>query len=74
MPTASVYQGEAKADSDFGTAGTLEGWQAGIAAMAVNNPMLALSLCAAFAGPVLEKVNAESGGATPDRRILYRQK
>jgi putative DNA primase/helicase len=57
-----VYQSESKADSDFGTAGTLEGWQAGIAAMAVGNPMLALSLCAAFAGPVLEKVNAESGG------------
>lgn len=57
-----VYQNESKADSDFGTAGTLQGWQDGIAAMAVGNPMLALSLCAAFAGPVLAKVNAESGG------------
>ncbi|WP_300077017.1 DUF927 domain-containing protein [Giesbergeria sp.] len=57
-----VYQSEFKADSEFGTAGTLEGWQSGIAAMAVGNPMLVLSLCAAFAGPVLVKVNAESGG------------
>ena len=58
-----VYQSESKADSDFGTAGTLEGWQAGVSAMAVGNPTLGLSLCAAFAGPVLAKVNAESGGA-----------
>ena len=57
-----VYQSANKADSDFGTAGTLQGWQTGIAAMAVGNPMLVLSLCAAFAGPVLAKVNAESGG------------
>lgn len=57
-----VYQSEAVGNPDFGTAGTLQGWQAGIGAMAVGNPMLALSLCAAFAGPVLAKVNAESGG------------
>lgn len=57
-----VYQTGSKADSDFGTAGTLEGWQTGVAAMAVGNPMLVLALCAAFAGPVLAKVNAESGG------------
>lgn len=57
-----VYQTGSKADSDFGTAGTLEGWQTGVAAMAVGNPMLGLALCTAFAGPVLAKVNAESGG------------
>ncbi|SEQ32473.1 DUF927 domain-containing protein [Giesbergeria anulus] len=57
-----VYQSEDRASGEYGTAGTLQGWQAGIAAMAVGNPMLALGLCAAFAGPVLAKVHAENGG------------
>lgn len=57
-----VYQSDSSGDSDFGTAGSLEGWRAGIGAMAVNNPMLALAICTAFAGPILAKVNAESGG------------
>lgn len=57
-----VYQTDSKGDSDFGTAGTLEGWQAGIGAMAIGNPMLALAICTAFAGPLLAKCNAESGG------------
>lgn len=57
-----VFQSDSKGDSDFGTAGTLEGWQAGIGAMAIQNPMLALAICTAFAGPLLAKVNAESGG------------
>lgn len=57
-----VYQSDTVGDADFGTAGTLEGWQAGIAAMAVGNPMLALAICTALAGPLLSKCNAESGG------------
>ena len=57
-----VFQSDSKGDSDFGTAGTLEGWQAGIGAMAIQNPMLALAICTGFAGPLLAKVNAESGG------------
>ena len=57
-----VYQTDSKGDSDFGTAGTLKGWQAGIGAMAIDNPMLALAICTAFAGPLLAKCNAESGG------------
>jgi putative DNA primase/helicase len=42
--------------------GTLEGWQAEIAARAVGNPMLVIALSAAFAGPLLKPCNAESGG------------
>ncbi len=57
-----VFQNGGAGDSDFGTAGTLQGWQAGIGAMAVGNPMLALAICTAFAGPLLAKCNAESGG------------
>lgn len=57
-----VYQSETKGDTDYGTAGTLEGWQSNISAMAIDNPMLALAICTAFAGPLLYKCNAESGG------------
>jgi hypothetical protein len=35
-------------------AGTLDGWRAEIAARAVGNPLFALALSAAFAGPLLE--------------------
>ncbi|NUB09722.1 DUF927 domain-containing protein [Azospirillum sp. Vi22] len=52
----------------FGTAtevkprGTFEGWRAEVAALAVGNSRLAFSLSAAFAGPLLYLLNAESGG------------
>lgn len=42
--------------------GTLEGWQAEVAALAVGNSRLAFALSAAFAGPLLYLLNAESGG------------
>ncbi|WP_084153788.1 DUF927 domain-containing protein [Simplicispira psychrophila] len=57
-----VYQTEGRTADEYTTAGTLAGWQAGTAAMAVDNPLLVLSLCAAFAGPVLARCGAESGG------------
>lgn len=43
-------------------AGSLVEWKAGIAARAEGNPLLTLALSAAFAGPILGKCNAESGG------------
>lgn len=48
--------------AEYATAGTLEGWREAIAARAVGNPVLGLALCAAFAGPVLARCNAEGGG------------
>lgn len=60
---ASVaYQSETRAADEYTQRGTLHGWQEGTAALAVGNPLLALALCAAFAGPVLARVNMESGG------------
>ena len=44
------------------TAGTLDGWRAGIAAPAVGNPLLLLALSASFAGPLLGRCLTESGG------------
>ncbi len=57
-----IYQTEGRAADEYTTAGTLAGWQAGTAAMAVGNPLLVLALAAAFAGPVLARCGAESGG------------
>ena len=60
---ASVaYQSGERGSDEYAAAGTLPGWQAGIAAMAVGNPLLVLGICAAFAGPVLARCGQESGG------------
>lgn len=56
-----IYQG-ARDAGDFGTAGTLEDWQRHISALAVGNPLLMLALSTAFAGPLLQRCHAESGG------------
>ena len=57
-----AYQSGERGSEEYTTAGTLAGWQAGTAALAVGNPLLVLALSAAFAGPVLARCNAESGG------------
>lgn len=46
----------------YGVAGTLESWQADVAARAVGNPMLMLGISAALAGVLLEKLNIDGGG------------
>lgn len=57
-----TYQSDHAGGDEYTMRGTLAGWQAGTAALAVGNPMLALALCTAFAGPVLAIVGADSGG------------
>lgn len=57
-----AYQSGERGSEEYTLSGTLEGWQAGTAALAVGNPLLVLALSAAFAGPVLARCNAESGG------------
>jgi putative DNA primase/helicase len=60
---ASVaYQSGDRGQDEYTQAGTLVGWKTGIAAIAVGNPLLMLAISAAFAGPVLARCNAESGG------------
>ena len=44
------------------TAGTLAGWQAEVAALAVGNPMAAFAMSGAFAGPLLLPLGEVSGG------------
>lgn len=42
--------------------GTLEGWQAGVAAKAIGNPLAAFTISCAFAGPLLLPAGEVSGG------------
>ena len=56
-----VFQG-GRDGAEYATAGTLNGWRDAVAARAVGNRVLGLALCAAFAGPVLARCNAEGGG------------
>ncbi len=57
-----IFQSGECSHDEHTVGGSFEGWQSEIAARAVNNPMLALALSAAFAGPMLKPCNAESGG------------
>lgn len=58
-----IFQSGERGHDEYTRAGTLTEWQAEIAARAVGNPLLTLALSAAFAGPLLERCNAEGGGA-----------
>ena len=59
----TILQAEhASADAAYRAAGTLAGWQSGVAALAVGNDRLALFLAAAFAGPLLDVLGEPSGG------------
>jgi putative DNA primase/helicase len=57
-----TYQSGERGHDEYTQAGTLEGWRAGIAARAVGNPLLLFAMSASFAGPILVRCNAESGG------------
>ncbi|MCO5118770.1 MAG: DUF927 domain-containing protein [Burkholderiaceae bacterium] len=57
-----IFQSGERGHDEHTRAGTLDGWREGVAAHAIGNPLLALALSAAFAGPLLGKCNAEGGG------------
>lgn len=63
-PRASgvIFQTGERGHDEHTRAGTLAGWQSGIAALAVGNPLLMLALSASFAGPLLQRCNGDSGG------------
>ena len=63
-PAASgvIFQSRERGHEEHTRGGTLAGWQSDIAARAVGNPILVLTLSASFAGPLLAPCNAESGG------------
>lgn len=57
-----IFQSGERGHEEHTRAGSLEGWQSGIAAKAKNNPLLTLAISASFAGPMLQRCNAEGGG------------
>ena len=57
-----IFQSGERGHDEHTRAGTLAGWREEIAARAVGNPLLLLALSASFAGPLLERCNAEGGG------------
>lgn len=57
-----TFQSAEYGTTEYVTGGTLEGWRDGVAALASGNPVLLVGLSVAFAGPLLKKCHAESGG------------
>ena len=58
-----IFQSEtATTDQAATTGGNLAAWQSEVATLAVGNPVMALSICVALAGPLLEKVHRQSSG------------
>ena len=57
-----IFQSGERGQEEYTKGGTAEGWKTEIAARAVGNPLLLLTLSASFAGPLLHKCNAEGGG------------
>ena len=57
-----IFQSGERSQNEYGVAGSLEGWKTEIAKRAIGNPMLIFALSIAFAAPLLELCNAESGG------------
>jgi putative DNA primase/helicase len=56
------YQETGRAAEIFSMRGDLESWKKEIAGPCAGNPVLILSVCCAFAGPLLEKVGVGGGG------------
>lgn len=57
-----IFQSGERGHEEHTKAGTLQGWQEGIALKARGNPLLLIALSAGFAGPMLARCNAEGGG------------
>jgi putative DNA primase/helicase len=61
-PESVIFQSPERASDAFSRAGSLKGWIENVASKAINNPVLALALSTAFAGPLLNLCHAEGGG------------
>ncbi len=56
------YQSEHAGHDEFTVAGTLEDWRGAVAAACIGNPILALAVSAALAGPLLARLHRGGGG------------
>jgi len=57
-----IWYQAAERSAPYGTAGSMDGWRDAVAARAVGNPLLTLSISAAFAGVLLERLNIDGAG------------
>ncbi len=57
-----VFQTDGRIGDECSVSGSLDGWRANVARLAVGNSLMLISLCAAFAGPLLRDCHAENGG------------
>lgn len=57
-----IFQSGERGREEYARGGTLAGWQSEIAAHAAGNPMLALAISSAFAGPLIAPCLTEGGG------------
>lgn len=58
-----IYQSETMHQEGMAeTVGDFAAWQKDVAAYCVGNPILALSVCVSLAGPLLAKIQQDSGG------------
>lgn len=58
-----VFQAEVAMDSEFTQAGAIIGWNENIGQFCPGNVPLMLSICAVLAGPLLNLINRQQGGA-----------
>ncbi|MFN7755715.1 MAG: DUF927 domain-containing protein [Holosporales bacterium] len=57
-----IFQSGDRPHAEYATKGSLEGWQQGIAGLAVGNPLLMLAISATFTGALLKRIGAPGGG------------
>jgi putative DNA primase/helicase len=57
-----IYQSAGQSNNEYTKTGTVQGWIDNISLLAVDNPVLMLSISAAFAAPLMDRTNVESGG------------
>ncbi len=57
-----VFQSDGGMEDTFRRRGTLEAWQAGVAARCAGNSRLVFSLASAFAGPLVGPLQVQTGG------------
>ena len=57
-----LHSASAEAAQRCAVAGTLEGWQSDVAALAMGNPLAVFCIAVAFAGPLLQPAGETGGG------------
>jgi len=61
--TQFYYQSDSDSDKNlYCQRGTLTDWQQNISRYCIDNPLLTLAVCSAFAGPLLRPVSQQGGG------------